>query len=146
MSTGLTALFSKFLSGGAKAFGMTFGSAMGQKAPKYDPGVKGLAQSFLATSSAKDDTSFSEVLAKMQGTTVNPTAASVMSGKTTPSVSVQNVGLVGMDNPAIATAMRQTFQRNSQIDPNLDRLVRELQSQGGTPQLNIKQGRITQRV
>ena len=77
MSTGLTALFSKFLSGGAKAFGMTFGSAMGQKAPKYDPGVKGLAQSFLATSSAKDDTSFSEVLAKMQGTTVNPTAASV---------------------------------------------------------------------
>ena len=144
MSTAFSAVVSKFLGSTAKAFGMTFGSkvAQGQQRPKFDSGVKGLAQSFLATSAAKSDTSFTDLMTKMQGTVVNPTAQSVMSGSTTPPVSLGNVPVTGAGNPKMAQALNQLFARASYIDPNLDKLIRSLQEEGSTPQPTLQQGRI----
>ena len=146
-------MFSKWISGGVKALGMTFVSKLGSKEggkgfvdPVDKPGVQGLAQAYLMSKQGQG-TTFSEALQALQDTTVNPTAASVMGNKTTPNVQVQNVNPIGLRNPDIARAMRQTLQRNSQIDPNLDRILRELYTEGNTQIAStIRQGKLTQKV
>lgn len=148
----LGAMFSKWISGGVKSFGMTFGSQLatgggkGFVDPVTKPGVQGLAQAYLATKKGQGK-SFSETMADMQSTVVNPTAASVSGGRTTPNVSVRDVSQVGISNPDIARALRQTLQRNVQIDPHFDRILRELYKEGNTQvAATLQSGKLTQKA
>ena len=148
----LGAMFSKWISGGVKSFGMTFGSQLatgggkGFVDPVTKPGVQGLAQAYLASKQGQSK-SFSETMADMQSTVVNPTAASVSGGRTTPNVSVRDVSQVGISNPDIARALRQTLQRNVQIDPHFDRILRELYNEGNTQvAATLQSGKLTQKA
>ena len=143
-------MLSKWASSAVKTFGMTFGSKLaggggkGFVDPVTKPGIQGLAQAYLSTKKGQSK-SFSQTMADMQSTVVNPTAQSVSGGRTTPNVQVANVTQVGVTNPDIARAMRQTLQRNTQIDPNFDRIMRELYSQGNTPvATTLRQKKLTQ--
>jgi len=150
----LGSMFSKWIAGGMKSFGMTFGSQLakgdgkGFVNPVTKPGVPGLAQAFLATGDKEGKASiYHDRLMRLQQSISNPTAASVMGGKTTPSIQVANVSPVGVNNPSIARAMRETAQRNVQIDPHFDRILRELYKEGSTQvSPNLQQGQLTQKA
>jgi len=149
MAFDLAQLATKFLSSASKAFGMTFGTPM----PKADAegsstgfitkgGVQGMAQAFLMTNQTKKK-SFSEEMAGIQQTNIS--ASKYFGRNTTPTVTSKNVALVGIANPKIANALHNLTQRNN-TDPNLERLIREMISEGNTPSPNIRQGQITQKV
>ena len=150
----LGAMFSKWISGGVKSFGMTFGSQLatgggkGFVDPVTKPGIQGLAQAFLATGDKEGKASiYHDRLMRLQQSISNPSATSVMGNKTTPSTQVANVSPVGVNNPSMARAMRETAQRNVQIDPHFDRILRELYKEGNTQvAANLQQGKLTQKA